>query len=200
MSGSSNNYLNISRAIASLLAPLVEVVVHDLKRHKIAFIAGHPGVRKIGEPSHLSPEDLKQPLGVIGPYKKVGEAGSEQKSISVVLGDKEDQPAYMLCINLRIAELVEAKDLLTSLLSLDQTKALSDHFTENWQDKINVFIKNYLSQRSSSVRQLTREEKKDLVLALRDHGGFNGKNAAQYIADSLKISRASVYNYLSEQG
>ena len=60
------------------------------------------------------------------------------------------------------------------------------------------FIENYLREQSLSLRQLGKEEKKELIFALKEHGAFKGKNAAQYIADSLKISRASVYSYLKE--
>jgi predicted transcriptional regulator YheO len=104
----------------------------------------------------------------------------------------------MLCINLAMGELEAANTILSKLLSNSEDKTLSEHFSENWQDKINTFIEGYLSQNRATVRQLGREEKKELILALKNNGAFKGKHAAQYIADSLKISRASVYGYIKE--
>ncbi|WP_371923148.1 helix-turn-helix domain-containing protein [Legionella sp. 27cVA30] len=43
---------------------------------------------------------------------------------------------------------------------------------------------------------LNRKEKKALVIHLHRVGAFSGKNSAQYIAEILNVSRATIYNYL----
>lgn len=190
------SYRELAKGIAKLFAPLVEVVLHDLTTQEIDFIAGDSATRKAGDPSHLSESDCSYPIGVIGPYRKVGDGGEKQRSVSIVLAGKSRQPGYMLCINLAVGELEATSNLLAQLIRNSEDRTLSEHFAENWQDKINTFIENYLRQKRATLRQLGREEKKELILALKNNGAFKGKHAAQYIADSLKISRASVYGYI----
>ena len=194
-----DSYRLIAKGIESLFSPKVEVVLHDLKKNKINFIAGPFHGRKAGDPSHLTSNDRSYPLGVVGPYLKTGECGEKQRSISIMLEGEEGKPAFMLCINFNVGELEKAISILANHIVKNDEKPLNQHFTENWQDQINNFIEDYLNRKSSSVRQLLREEKKDLVLELKRNGAFKGKNAAAYIADSLKISRASVYSYIKQK-
>ena len=191
-------YRELAKGIAKLLAPLVEVVLHDLTTQKIDFIVGASVSRRAGDASHLSESDHSYSIGVMGPYRKIGEGGEKQRSVSIVLTGESGLPSYMLCINIATGELEAANNILSKLFNNSEDRTLSEHFSENWQDKINTFIERYLSQKRATLRQLGREEKKELILALKNNGAFKGKHAAQYIADSLKISRASVYGYLKE--
>lgn len=54
----------------------------------------------------------------------------------------------------------------------------------------------YLKKNNLSLRDLTRKEKKEVVRHLYGKGLFNFKNAAPFIASTLKISRATLYNYI----
>ncbi|MFK7827715.1 MAG: transcriptional regulator [Oligoflexales bacterium] len=192
------NYQQIARGIERLFSPRVEIVLHDLGKNEISFIAGPASSRKASDPSHLSLSDRSLPAGVVGPYLKTGEGGEKQRSISIVLEGEDGHPGYMLCINFIVGELEKAIQILANYVVTSDDKPLNEHFTENWQDKINKFIENYLIRKSSSIRQLLREEKKELVLELKKNGAFQGKHAATYIAESLKISRASVYSYIKK--
>jgi predicted transcriptional regulator YheO len=48
------------------------------------------------------------------------------------------------------------------------------------------------------LKLLNKEKKKALVVALHREGAFTAKNAANYVADVLDLSRATIYNYLKE--
>ena len=194
-----DNYRLIAQSIECLFAPRVEVVLHDLKKNKINFISGPFSSRKAGDSSHLNASDRSLPIGLVGPYLKTGDGGEKQRSISVVLEGEDGKPGFMLCINFNVGELEKAIQILASHVIKSDDKPINQHFTENWQDQINKFIEDYLNRKSSSVRQLLRNEKKELVLELKKNGAFKGKNAAAYIADSLKISRASVYSYIKQK-
>lgn len=195
-----HNYMNIARGLVELFSPLAEVVIHDLKHHAICFIKGPNSTRQVGEPSYLSDEDRAYPVGNFSLYHKVGDGGRQQKSASLVLGDENNKPRYLLCINMHIDELHVAQNILAALTTIPGNSDLKEFFEENWQDRINRFIQEFLKKRGSSLQQLSRSEKKKLVLDLKQKGAFNGKNAAEYIAKSLKISRATVYIYLKNEG
>ena len=73
------------------------------------------------------------------------------------------------------------------------------NWREDWQERINHYIHNYLAEHHLTLETLTRQEKKELIDHLQQIGAFTAKNAATYIAQILNISRASVYGYLKEE-
>ena len=193
-----SNYIRIAKGLEALFGHSVEVVLHDLTENRIAYITESVCVRKAGDPSDILDSEIVG-AGLIGPYQKTGEGGQPQRSVSTVLCNPNGDPDYMLCINFSNGDLLQAKSLLEGFLGTRQAEPMTRYFQENWQDKINQFIGEYIQKRQVSLGQLTRKDKKELIGQLKDHGAFNGKNAAQYIADSLKISRASVYGYMKQR-
>ncbi|WP_083852172.1 helix-turn-helix domain-containing protein [Legionella tunisiensis] len=51
---------------------------------------------------------------------------------------------------------------------------------------------------SLKSRNVKTSRKKELIEHLQQAGAFTAKHAATYIAQILNISRATVYNYLSD--
>jgi predicted transcriptional regulator YheO len=49
-----------------------------------------------------------------------------------------------------------------------------------------------------SLNLLTRDHKRELVLALHAEGAFKGKSASNYVANVLNMGRATVYKHLKE--
>ena len=193
-----NHYKLIANALKKLFEPLVEVVIHDLEANKIAFITGTNSVRSVGDCSYLSKKEQGMKPGILGPYSKTSHTGSPQKSITIIFEEAQKGSRYMMCINFDITQFKEINAFLKSFIGEEDAKKQEDYFEDNWQDKIHQYISNYLAKKKKIVSSLTREEKKDLVLELYDKGAFDGKNAASYIAQILKISRASVYGYLKK--
>lgn len=187
----------IAEGVFKLFHPFIEVVIHDLKKDKIAYLMGTQSPRKKGDPSFLSKADRSLSPGVYGPYSKMSAEGKAMKSVSVVF--QSDTPErYMLCMNYDISEFQNIQTLLSSVTALTGLKNLEEVFEENWQDRIHKFVSEVLIQKSLTLNQLTRDDKKELVFLLRDKGAFKQKNAATYIAQILKVSRATIYGYLKE--
>lgn len=188
----------LSEGIFKLFHPWIEVVIHDLSKNKIVSIVGTQGLRKVGDPSYLSKADRTLPPGVFGPYSKHNSDGKAMKSVSVVFSTEKNE-RFMMCINFDISEFQPIQTIIGTLISFPGIKPLQEVFDENWQDKIHQFINKILTEKGRTLNQLNRTDKKELVFTLRDQGAFNGKNAASYIAQILKVSRASIYGYLSEK-
>jgi predicted transcriptional regulator YheO len=201
MEAMSNQIQNLglfADGISRLFHPFAEVVIHHLNKNQIAYIAGLQSPRKVGDPSYLSKADRSLSRGIYGPYSKVGANGKSMKSISIVFqGETKDR--YMICINFDISEFQHIQSFITTLTSLSSVMPQEHYFDENWQDKIHKFVNEILIEKGLTLNQLTRDDKRNLVFTLRDKGAFNGKNAAAYIAQLLKVSRASIYGYLKEQ-
>lgn len=184
-------------AIALLLHPQAEVVLHDLGSETVAYIANPFSRREIGEPSLLHEIDFQPDVALIGPYEKVNFDGRRLKSVSAVLRDPGGRAIGVLCINLDVTHLQSAIDLLTTLTRVaaggGQPAIL---FQEDWHERINQYVHAWTARNSVAIADLNREQKRQLVAELASDGAFGGKHAAAYISRVLQMSRASVYNYL----
>lgn len=190
-------YHAIADAIALLFTPYAEVAIHDLASQKLVYIANNRSQRELGEDSNL--DDLRDNLDlqVIGPYQKRNWDGGQLRSISAVLRDDNQHPIGLMCINLDITVLSSAKAALETFLSgsaLQPQPAVL--FQDDWQERINTFIYQWLQQHQQTLSTLNAPSRRELVEALYHQGAFRGKNAAGYVAKILGIGRATVYNYL----
>lgn len=195
-----DNYRVIADAIATLFFPHAEVVLHDLRTQKVDYIANNISKREIGDDAAL--EDLlsgEVDERTIGPYEKLNWDGQKIRSVSNVLRNAQGVPIAVLCINLNISLFENAKAALDLFLSpsklIPQPDAL---FRDDWQERINTFLHNWLRQRQLGLNVLTREHKRELVEALHSEGAFKGKSAANYVANVLNMGRATVYKHLKE--
>ncbi len=194
-------YLPIAQGFAELLYPLAEVVIHDLKKDKIEAIFNSFSKRNVGDKSYLenwnSPSKLKN--NIIGPYKKTNYDGRNLKSISIILRDETKKAISLLCINMDISIFDKYRSSLQLFLDNNDkfnSEEQQNLFKDDLYEQITVFIRNYCQQNHLNIDNLNRNEKQNLILTLKNKGAFDGKNATNYIARILNISRATVYNYL----
>jgi predicted transcriptional regulator YheO len=189
-------YHPLCDAIALLLQPQAEVVLHDLATETVAHIANPFSHREVGEPSLLHEIDFRPDVALIGPYEKVNFDGRRLKSVSAVL--REDGRAVgVICINLDVTHLQSAIELLTALTRVPpgagQPAVL---FQEDWHERINQYVHAWTARNGVVITDLSRAQKLQLVGELAADGAFGGKHAAAYVSRVLQMSRASVYNYL----
>lgn len=189
-------YYPLCDAIALLLQPQAEVVLHDLATETVAHIANPFSHREVGEPSLLHEIDFRPDVALIGPYEKVNFDGRRLKSVSAVL--REDGRAVgVICINLDVTHVHSAIELLTALTRVPpgagQPAVL---FQEDWHERINQYVHAWTARNGVVIADLSRAQKLQLVGELAANGAFGGKHAAAYVSRVLQMSRASVYNYL----
>ena len=194
------NFRTIADAIATLFYPHAEVVLHDLRTQKVDYIANNLSKREIGDDSSLEDmlsEDVSERN--IGPYEKLNWDGQKIRSLSSVLRDTNGHPLAVLCINLNISLFENAKAALDLFLSPNKLIPQPDSlFRDDWQERINTFLHAWLRERQLSLNLLTRDHKRELVLALHAEGAFKGKSASNYVANVLGMGRATVYKHLKE--
>ncbi|CNI35743.1 MULTISPECIES: helix-turn-helix transcriptional regulator [Yersinia] len=192
-----SRYQPIADAIATLFYPYAEVAIHDVASQSLIYIANNYSQRELGEDSNLSDLQFDQHSQVIGPYQKRNWNGRQLRSISTVLRDDQGQPIGLLCINLDITVFESAKAALDMFLSGHQLQPQPDVlFQDDWQERINTYIHNWLQQQQLTLATLNSVSRRMLIEALYQQGAFNGKNAAGYVAKILGIGRATVYNQL----
>lgn len=193
-------YDQIAKGIAALLHPFAEVVVHDLKKQRVAVLVNNFSKRKIGSPTLLEDMEFTPGQWVIGPYEKNNWDGRRLKSISVVLRDPKGTPEAIMCINLDVSAAMNIQQHLEVFLNpntmIDQPEAL---FKDDWHEKINRFVSNWLKENNRTISVLNRREKQQIVTLLFEQGAFKGKQAAAYVAGVLGLGNSTVYKYLKER-
>jgi predicted transcriptional regulator YheO len=191
-------YFAVADGLAALFRPFVEVVVHDLARDCVAYVANPLSPREPGDPSELEQITFMPEASVIGPYEKVNWDGRRIKSISIVLRDGANKPTGLLCVNADVTEFDAARRVLQSLLGgLQPTDQAPVHFHDDWHEKVNRFIAAWTAEQATTVERMDRSARRNLIEALYVHGGFEGPRAPAYVAQVLGISRATVYNELA---
>ena len=97
-------YVPVCQAIATLLQPHAEVVLHDLATGNIAFIANAFSKRRPGDSSMTDVEvAISIDSSVIGPYRKTNWDRRQLRSVTAVLRDHANRPVGLLCINRSLA-------------------------------------------------------------------------------------------------
>jgi predicted transcriptional regulator YheO len=197
-----NYYLAISEAISKLLYPFAEVVLHDVEQDQIVAIFNSFSKREAGDSSYLDKLDFNTEntlSKIIGPYEKINYDGRKLKSITVAIHNETKITVGFLCINLDISVFDTYKNILNTFLSNhnnETNKKTNKLFKNDLYEQINLFSQKYCINNNLSLENLTREQKQALILKLKEEGALSGKNASNYIARILNLSRATIYNYL----
>lgn len=190
-------YDSIAQAITLLLNPYAEVVIHDLKTGKIEAIYNNFSKRNVGDESLIEElADYDKLPDVFPVYTKTNWDGKKMKSTTATLRDKNNNPVGLLCINLDVSKWEEFRHFLSQWSSAQNDRRPEVLFKDDWREKINFYVSDYLKKECTTLKMLSKEKKRDLIKALYQEGAFKAKNAAIYVADILGLSRATIYNYL----
>lgn len=199
-SGPLTAFAPAAEAIAALLKPHAEVVIHDLERGEIAYIANNISRRRTGDSSLTDLRDIG-PLDedVIGPYPKTNFDGRALKSVTAVLRGPDRSPFGLLCINFDISVIAGAQAALGALAAFHgdgQKPAVL--FKADWQEKVNEEIAAFLKERGLAASALARPDHAGLIAHLEREGYFAVRNLVPYLARALGVSRATIYKHLKE--
>ena len=193
-------YLPVCQAIASLLHPHAEVILHDLATGKIVHIVNAFSKRHPGD-SSMTDLDVAMSLdaAVIGPYRKTNWDRRQLRSVTAVLRDANDRPVGLLCVNLDISAFEGAVDFIRSLIQFSPpSEPPSALFKSDWKEAVNATVDDYLRQRGLSEMQLARDDLAIVIGRLDEQGIFSIRNATPYVAEVLRLSRATLYKHLKE--
>ena len=190
-------YFPAAEAVAALLHPHAEVVIHDIATDRIVRIWNAFSKRQSGDPSYLGHDpDLLAEADSYGPYEKANQDGSRLKSVSAVLKTADGERLGFLCINLDLSK-IDAAVALLSAFGMPASREPEPLLKNDWRERINLEIRDFLTANGTTLQALDRRDRIALLAALDARGLFETRNAAPFIAQSLGISRASVYGLLS---
>lgn len=186
--------IQLCDALVHLMQPLLEIVIHDLGNESICYIKGNLSKRKAGDPSLLDKASLQSEELNQVTYPKLNFDGRLIKAISVPIDDQ-----YLVCINCDISIFHKMQQLaLTFTITDNNATAPNSLFKNDWQERLHTSIHNYLQQQSWHFDTLRPTQKKAIAHHLFQLGAFEEKKAADYIAETLSMGRATIFNYLKE--
>jgi predicted transcriptional regulator YheO len=194
-------YEPIVEAVVKLFFPYVEGAIHDLVTGKILVLKNNISKRKVGDPSPL--HELKVPVDkfpdFFEPYYKDNWDGRKLKCTSITIRGEKNEPIGLICLNMDTTVFTLIGKQMENLLKVT-TGALNpiEQFTSDWQTEVDNFIEKFVIEKNIGKNSFTREDKKRIVQQMYNRGLFNFKNAVSYIAKTLNISRATLYNYLNK--
>jgi len=189
----------IGDALARLLSPHAEVVLHDAVNDQVAGIWNPLSGREPGEPSLLGElaELTATGEGVYGPYPKTLPDGRRLSSVSAVIRDDDGQPAYVLCINVDRTAFEEASRLLAAFAApvAGPPRVLFEH---DWSETLNEIVGAYVRERGATVDRLTRADRLEVLGQLDTAGVLSQRRSVPAVARALRISRSALYQLLAE--
>jgi D-arginine utilization repressor len=185
-------------AIAALLYPNAEVVVHDVAADRIVAIWNPFSGRKVGDPALLGELPASWPSEPFtGPYEKVLIDGRRLSSVSSVVTDPDGTVRGLLCINFDRSAFDAVVKLLSDFMA-PVTDRPAELFSRDWREQIALVVDQECRRRGLRRDALTRSDRLLLVTCLDEQGLFATRRAADHAARALGTSRATVYALLKE--
>lgn len=194
-------YEPMIKAIVELFHPFAEAAVHDLEKGRIVALYHNLSQRKVGDrsPLHELKVETKDFPDYFEPYYKENRDGRPLKCTSITLRDPKQRAIGLICINVDVSAFQDTHQALEKFLKTpEKARNPVELYGGQCEDQAAAMIQDYLDDKRLKLNFLDREHKKQIVQNLFQKGIFNYKNAVPFIAKKLKISRASIYNYIKE--
>lgn len=191
---------SVAGGIAKAQGRDTEVVVHDLNKMEVVFIAnGNITGREAGSKMDKSVyktilEQADEDGHMIG-YSSSIPTGKHLRSSHIIIKDEAGEPAALMCINEDNSKLEEIRDYLNYMIHVKNDE--DDNITNNIQKIAQRAVMNAVRSLSTSEFE-TKEGKINLLKHLKKQGVFDVKATTPYICKVLSISQTTLYNYLRE--
>lgn len=193
----------IALGISKLLGDDAEVVVHDLEKKEISFIAngyitGREKGYKLDEMVIESVLSFTDEDGCSIGYSSHSSQGKELRSSHFVVRDDMNQMRALLCINQDTSKL---ENLCQTLQHMIVRRPIKDSLKDSGDDNyIRAMTQKVIVETIEQCKPFkTEKERRIAVLqSLDSKGVFDVRDSIPIVCKMLSISQATLYNYLRE--
>lgn len=201
------SYIPVANIITQTFGKSCEVSIHDLTQPENSVVYVSNGTvtgRKEGQSfNHLIRQVLlskKFKDDCTANYLFEADSGKKIKSSSALIRNPEGEVVGMLCINydLTLSYLIK-EEVLGFLPELTQDEMPVDDDDLPNQDVMTIIdelIDNII--RNKDIENLKRKDNIDLIRFMDEKGVFLVKGAIDKVAESLGLSKVTIYSYLDE--
>jgi predicted transcriptional regulator YheO len=195
----------IVEGIAELCGGNCEVVLHSLGdlEHSVTKIKnGYISGRKVGSPitdlglkilkggAHLLESDI------IKSYYTKAKDGRMLKSVSIPIRNAQRKPIGFLCINIDLSAPIF--ETLRNFVPTELTVNTPEHFVTDVHDLIKDALDEVIAETNRGESIPNSDKNRLIVLELYKRGIFDVKEGVDLVAQRIRVSRYTIYNYIRE--
>jgi predicted transcriptional regulator YheO len=200
------SFIPVARGIAETFGDFCEVVLHDftvdISSSIIAIYNSHVTGRTIGSPvTNLGLEILrngKEGKETLINYTNTSISQKQIKSSSMMIRDDLGNLIGCLCINIDVAFLGIAKQVIQSIMATEAIHEKDEKFSPTINDLEEQIIYDAIEKIGKPISLMSKEEREQFIANLDEKGLFLIKGAVQKVADLLSISKYTLYNYIEK--
>ena len=185
-----------------LLGEQTEIVVHDLKAHKIVWISnGYITERAVDykdDPTTMSitkarvseSPDENMYIGI----KSITKGTVHLRSSTLFLKDEYGEDEYAICVNQDLTGIDAIKKLLNQFETVSTLEQISDS-----EESVESIAKQLIFEEIEKEKPFSsdsREAKMAIIQRLDDKGVFEVKGSIAIVCELLQIAQATLYKYL----
>lgn len=206
------DYKRIVKGLAGFLGPSCEVVLHDFRNLERSIVAMEGSVteRSIGGPVTelllhlLKAGKTRAPLVNL---RSTTSSGKPLKSAIFFIHDDAGQAIGALCLNYDLSPALIYKQALDHFVRGEpwreggRSKSRRDGrepFGKDVEDTLDEIMRVALEQVGKPVHMMKKRDKLLVTRYAEERGVFLLKGAADHVAEILKVSPYTIYNYLRE--
>ncbi|MCB6415337.1 PAS domain-containing protein [Faecalimonas umbilicata] len=201
-----NSYKNLIKGLADYLGPGYELILHNLESYDKSVIAianGHYTGRKVGSPiTDMALNMLKNieenASGDNITYFTTNKNNKPMKSTTIIIRGEENKIIGLLCINFYLD--VPFSKIIDGFTSPPRqssgTELVNEEFFEDSHELMLHLINNAKEKVMNDASIISTNKNKAIISILYEKGLFNFKDSVQFIADTLNISKNTVYLHL----
>ncbi|HCL80205.1 MAG TPA: hypothetical protein DIC53_09595 [Synergistaceae bacterium] len=222
-------YFPIVKGLAKILGPNCEVLLHDVSTPESSVIAcenADISGRSVGAPMTafgrqlLSSKEYADRDGIYNYYSRTDD-GKLLKCSAIFIRDNERKFVGMICVNMDVTHMVQAKGFLEAFLGADEHSGASlgaevpqsppcaadtgngvpiqtEIFYKELGDVWEHLLHELKGSLPTSLDRLTSEETRTVVGKLEEQGFFMMKGAVNVLAREIGKSPCTIYNHLRQ--
>ena len=192
----------IVEALGKTLAPLTEVVLHDLTRpeHAIVAIANNLSGRSIGDPAtSIGLARILDPSfpEILQNYPNCFPDGRPAKSTSIGLKNSKGEYVAAICLNMDMSMLSGVTAVLGQLAHVEEPSVgVQESFAPMTLASVRDALERFAAEHNTTPRALRPAQRREAIQTIARQGFLDLKNAQSVAAEVLGVSRSTVYSYL----
>ncbi|ALF89965.1 MULTISPECIES: helix-turn-helix transcriptional regulator [Ralstonia solanacearum species complex] len=194
----------IVEALGKTLAPLVEVVLHDLKQpeHAVVAIANNLSGRQVGDAvTELGLARMTDPgfPEVVQNYANRFPDGRPAKSTSIGLKNSRGEYVAAICLNMDVSLLSAVTAGLGQLMQTDAAAPpVPESLAPRGVEDVRAALERFAAARNTTPMGMTLEQRREAMRELSAGGLLNLRRALSEVARTLGVARSTVYTYLPD--
>ncbi|MDQ0160367.1 putative transcriptional regulator YheO [Alkalibacillus salilacus] len=201
------SYIPLAKSTAKMFGHHCEIVIHDLTNPQasvIFTINSHVTSREVGQSfdhlvtTVLQSKDFKEDH--LAGYTFVTEDKRTIRSSTTLIRDFKEKVIGAFCINFDVEALLQMQQFMNTFLPtavpVEEKEEKPSPEIKNVEEIVDSLINQIIQ--NSAHPAMKRHEKVELIRFMDKKGIFSMKGSIDKVADSLGISKVTVYSYLDE--